>query len=46
VGSAAQQEMRAILGEVGSEADLVEFVSVMERWSGAQLPGRSPKKGK
>ncbi len=39
VGTAAQQEMRTILGAVGPEADLVEFVRVMEDWAGVQLPG-------
>lgn len=38
VGSAAQQAMRAILGEVGPEEDLVAFLSVMERWAGVKLP--------
>jgi 3-hydroxyisobutyrate dehydrogenase-like beta-hydroxyacid dehydrogenase len=36
--SAVQQAMRAVLGEVGADADLVDYVTVLERNAHAELP--------
>ena len=36
--SAVQQAMRAVLGEVGSDADLVDYVTVLERNAHVELP--------
>lgn len=40
VTGAAVQAMRAIRAEVGGDADLMEFVGVVERWNGVRLDGR------
>ena len=36
--TAAQQAMRAILGEIGPDADIVDYVSVLERNAHVELP--------
>jgi 3-hydroxyisobutyrate dehydrogenase len=40
VTGAAVQAMRAMRAEVGGDADLMEFVGVVERWNGVRLDGR------
>jgi 3-hydroxyisobutyrate dehydrogenase len=45
IAGAAMQTMRAIRAEAGPDADLIEVVSVMEKWSGYDLDaglGRTP----
>ena len=39
VTGAAVQAMRAMRAEVGGDADLMEFVGVVERWNGVRLDG-------
>lgn len=41
VTGSAVQAMRAIRAEAGGDADLMEFVSVIERWNGVPLDGKS-----
>lgn len=40
VTGAAVQAMRAMRAELGGDADLMEFVALVERWNGVRLDGR------
>ena len=45
VSATAQQAMRAVMNELGPDADLVDFVGVFEKWSNVSIDGPAPTGG-